>query len=119
MHCDPAENPGIRVAQVTAGTRCYTARLPDGDAPYFILSIRAARPAARWRCTRPERGLSGIQIARHCVGYLPLAAEPILIVLAGPYSARSVETGSVKLARAAGTNIAATATSISTRVEKT
>jgi len=24
LHCDPAENPGIRVAQVTAGTRCYT-----------------------------------------------------------------------------------------------
>src|SRR6267378_3390177 len=24
VHCDLAENPGIRVAQVTAGTRCYT-----------------------------------------------------------------------------------------------
>jgi hypothetical protein len=28
MHRDPAENPGIRVAQVTTGTRCYT---PQND----------------------------------------------------------------------------------------
>ncbi len=27
MHRDLAENPGIRVAQVTAGTRCYTIAL--------------------------------------------------------------------------------------------
>src|SRR5882672_12434728 len=29
VHCDLAENPGIRVAQVTAGTRCYTATQDD------------------------------------------------------------------------------------------
>src|SRR5207253_2346257 len=28
---DPAENPGIRVAQVTAGTRCYTQRSSRGS----------------------------------------------------------------------------------------
>lgn len=55
VHCYPAENPGIRVAEVTAGTRCYTVppaaepqTMGKSGAPYWrslarMTSARTAR----------------------------------------------------------------------------